>query len=190
MQIKNCKSWHWKCLVHTRTVISSVFPDITRLRLRKLCNQCVPEIKVLRFIHLWGPFGHSMLMFVQPVKNVCFVFFLFLFLDLIASNGYMVTLILWKLLWECIGFYKMDRVRVWANLQNGGYYSIQLFLDRYLDLFFWTFWLILIGRWSVDRSVTLVWLEPGFLVLSHSCDCFCRFYWFIVEREQEIMDKS
>ncbi len=41
-----------KCLVHTRTVISSVFPDITRLRLRKLCNQCVPEIKVLRFIHL------------------------------------------------------------------------------------------------------------------------------------------
>lgn len=36
----------------TRTVMSSMFPDITRLTLRKLCNQCVPEIKVLRIIHL------------------------------------------------------------------------------------------------------------------------------------------
>lgn len=144
-----------------------------------------------------SPQSYSPLRSIRSLHaNVCptckehMLCFLFLFLGLIASNGYMVTFILWKLLWECIGFYQMDRVRVWANLQNGGYYSIQRFLDSYLDLFFWTFWPILIGRWSVDSSVTLVWLEPGFLVLSHSCDCFCHFYWFIVEREQEIKDKS
>ncbi len=57
----------------------------------------------------------------------------------------------------------MDRVRVLGQPADGGYYSIQLFLDRYLDLFFWTFLLILIGRWSVDRSVTWFDLNLGSL---------------------------